>query len=138
MTEHLEIRERLAEEFLDAKRFADSTAKRAEELKKVLIEDTIANGHPDERGHVWCPAGKYQLKRELRVSDTFDSQAAAVWAKENGHWDDVKETIEVLNEDRLLALAWNSEEIAKIVKSFYGTKEVWAFKVVEGKSYDDE
>lgn len=136
--EIIAVRARLAQEYLDAKRFAESTAKRADELKATLVKDLVDNGVTDDRGHMWCPAGNLQLKRERRVSEVFQTDAATTWAKDNGHWDAVKETIEVLSEDRLLALGWNDQDIANAIKQFYTQKETWAFKVVEQKSYDDE
>jgi hypothetical protein len=36
--------------------------------------------------------------------------------------------VEVLSEDKLLGLAWNDEEIAKQIQTFYIEKESWAFK----------
>lgn len=134
----LDLRQRLAKEYLDSKGFADSIAKRTDELKKSLVEDLIANGTPDDKGNLWCPAGDYQLKRERRVSESFDAQAAEKWAKLNGFWDQVVETIEVLNEDKLLALGWEDQDVAEALRTFYTQKETWAFKVVTQKSYDDE
>ena len=133
-----DTRSRLAKEYLEAKRFAESTAKRADELKKVLKEDVTANGVPDEKGNMWCPAGDFQLKHERRVSTNFDIAAATAWAKSHGFWDDIKEVVEVTSEDKLLALGWKHPDLNDDIQSFYVQKESWAFKVVEQKSYDDE
>lgn len=134
-------RERLAQEYLDSKRFADSATKRVTELKSALINDLDANGVPDDRGHVWCPAGDLTLKKERRVSESFDLAAATKWAKEIGVWDDVKEVVEVTTEDRILALGWKRPELTPALEQFYSIKETWAFKVVEGQPkgmLDDE
>lgn len=134
-------RSRLAQEYLDAKRFADSTAKRVSELKSALINDLDTNGIADDRGHVWCPAGDLTLKKERRVSESFDLAAATKWAKEIGVWDDVKEVVEVTTEDRILALGWKRPELTPALEQFYSINETWAFKVVEGQAkglVDDE
>jgi hypothetical protein len=34
----------------------------------------------------------------------------------------------MLDEDKLLALAWENEDIAETVQDFYVEKETWAFK----------
>lgn len=131
---------RLTKEYVEAKRFAESATKRADELKKVLRQVVVDNGTPDDRGNLWCPAGDFQLKHERRASQTFDSAAAEAWAKENGHWEAVKETvvIERLNQDALIALGWGNSELYEAIASFYKESTTWAFKVIEQKSYDDE
>jgi hypothetical protein len=63
------------------------------------------------------------------VSKSFNSSAAEAWAKTNGHWDTVKEVVEVLSEDKLLGLAWNNDDIQEVLKTFYEEKETWALKV---------
>lgn len=131
-------RGRLAAEYKEAKSFADRAAKRAEELKKILVKDVQENGQPDDRGHKWCPAGDFQLKHELRKYTKFDLDAAAQWAKDHGLWDEVKDVIEVPNEEKILALGWTHPEYSEIIAEFYKTSEVWAFKLIEEKSYEDE
>jgi Cu2+-containing amine oxidase len=106
----------------------EQTQKRADALKAELTEMLVAYGNPDEKGNIWIDLGDLELKRERRVSKSFNSSAAEAWAKENGYWDTVKEVVEVLSEDKLLGLAWNSEDIQEKVKTFYVEKETWALK----------
>jgi hypothetical protein len=137
-TDPSELRSRLASEYKDAKRFADSTAARADELKKFLISEVKGYGTADDKGHLWAPAGDFQLKYERRASTGFDIAAATQWAKENGYWDEVKEVVEVANEEKFLSLGWTNPEAGEQIQRFYTTKETWAFKLVEQRSYDDE
>ena len=50
------------------------------------------------------------------------------WAKETGHWDEIKEVVEMLSEDKLLGLAWNNKELEEVIQGFYSERESWAFK----------
>ena len=72
--------------------------------------------------------GGHELKRERRVSKSFNSTQAEEWAREQGLWDDVKEVIERLSEDKLLQLAWEDKALLTTVQTFYTEKETWAFK----------
>ena len=131
-------RARLAKEYTDTKYMLDKVSKKLAEIKDALTKDLDVEGTSDDRGHIWCPAGDYTLKKERRVSEVFDSQAATEWAKQNGLWDEVKEVIEVLSEDKLLSLGWNHPEHTEALTGFYNLKVSWAFKVIESKSYDEE
>lgn len=119
---------RVVEDFKNHKSLLEQAQKRTDALKAELTEMLIAYGNPDEKGNIWIDLGDVELKRERRVSKSFNSSAAEAWAKENGHWDTVKEVIEVLSEDKLLGLAWNNEDIQEKVKTFYVEKETWALK----------
>jgi len=131
-------RSRLAKEYSDTKYLLDKVTKQVNELKSVLVKELDTDGTPDDRGHVWCPAGDFTLKKERRVSEVFDSAAATKWAKDNGYWDEVKEVIEVVSEERVLALGWNHPELTDKLTEFYDLKVSWVFKVIEGRSYDGE
>lgn len=119
---------RVVEDYKNHKSMLEQTQKRADALKAELTEMLVAYGNPDEKGNIWIDLGDVELKRERRISKSFNSSAAEAWAKENGYWDTVKEVVEVLSEDKLLGLAWNSEDIQEKVKTFYVEKETWALK----------
>lgn len=133
-----EYLERLIDEYNKSKEFADKANARVDELKGSLRTYVKAHGTTDDKGHVWLPAVNHQLKYEKRVSRSFDRDTAEKWAKSEGYWDSVKQIIEVLDEDALLALVWKNPELETVITKFYTEKATWAFKVVEGKSYDDE
>lgn len=129
---------RLAEEFARAKDFADKAAKHAESLKQQLIAIVEAKGDEDDKGHIWLPAGPYDLKRERRVSRSLDTDSAEIWARQNGVWDDVKQVVETVSEDALLGLAWERQDLAPIIASFYKEKEIWAFRLLEKKESNED
>ena len=128
----------LVTEYKNSREFEEKIAARTAELKRELVRLVKEYGNSDDKGHKWLDAGDNQIKHERRVSKGFNSSAAQAWAKEMGILDKVTETIEVFSEDKLLAYVWDNPDLQDKLDSFYEQKETWAFKVVEGKSYDDE
>jgi hypothetical protein len=120
--------ERLAEEYKRSKETLAVIEKRTNDMKKELSIAVESFGDPDDKGHLWLTVGDLVLKREKRVSRSFDTQSAEAWARETGRWDDVKMVLEVLDEDKILGLAWNDKELEETIMSFYIEKESWAFK----------
>lgn len=121
--------ERLAEEFKKSKEAIESMTKRQEAMKKELTDFVLTHGRADEKGSLYLTVGDFDMKRERRISRSLDLNAVQEWAQENGYWDDIKEVIEVVNEDKLMNLAWQNEQVAETLESFYTVKEVWAFKI---------
>lgn len=121
--------ERLVNDYKKSKELQEQLEKRTNDMKKELSKLVEDNGVVDDKGHLWLEVGDLKLKRERRVSRSLDAQSVETWAKENGHWDDIKKTIEVLDEDLLVGLAWDNEELAETIQGFYIEKEIWAFKV---------
>ena len=120
--------ERLAEEYKKSKDTLALIEKRTNDMKKELSVAVEKFGTPDDKGHLWLSVGDLNLKREKRISRSFDSASAEQWARDNGYWDDVKEVIEVLSEDKILGLAWSDKSLEETIMEFYIEKESWAFK----------
>lgn len=125
--------ERLADEYAKAKAFAESAQERADSLKRSLAEEVQQNGTADEKGSLWLTAGKYELKRERRLSTVLDQKRAEEWAKENGFWESISETIEVVSEDKITTLLWERKDLSDQIRDLYTEKEIWAFKLSEKK-----
>lgn len=119
---------RLVEEFKRSKEFMEREEKRLSAMKKELSEYVEANGEVDNNGHRWLKVGDFELKRERRVSRSFNRAKAEQWVDENGYWEVVGETVTVLSEDKLLALAWEDKSLEPTIQAFYEEKETWAFK----------
>lgn len=120
--------ERLAEEYKKSKEAQALIEKRTNDIKKELSNAVETFGDVDDKGHIWLTVGDTVLKREKRISRSFDTASATKWAEENGYWDDVKEVVELLSEDKILGLAWSNKELEETIMSFYVEKESWAFK----------
>lgn len=120
--------EKLVDEYKKSKEAMAAFEKRTNDMKKELSELVITHGIADDKGNLWMEVGDLKLKRERRLSRSLDVQGATAWAEENGYWDEVKEVVEHLSEDKLLGLAWNNKDLEEVIQSFYIEKEVWAFK----------
>lgn len=120
---------RLVEEYMGAKEMAAASKKRADALKAELVELVDTRGYEGENGHLWYEIGEHKLKRERRIGKTFDAATCEDWARDAGLWDKVSEVVEVLSEDKVLALAWDDPEIRAEIERFYVEKVTWAFKL---------
>lgn len=120
--------QRLAEEYKKTKGVLEDIEKRANSLKKELNDIVLEHGVADDKGHLWVQVGDVKLKRERRVTRSFDTDSAKTWAEASGHWDAVKEVVEVISEDKLLNLAWTDKDLEETIQGFYIEKESWAFK----------
>lgn len=86
-----------------------------ENIKKAVIED----GTPDNKGHKWLQSGRYLLQVQKRQGDPFlDKAAAEEWAKEKGIWPAVSKTVEVLDEDALMAYMFERQDDKDLEKEF--------------------
>lgn len=119
---------RLAQEYKNAKEAQEQFEKRTNALKKELSEAVDTYGTEDDKGHRWLKVGDFSLKRERRIQRSLNTNEAEEWAKQNNLWDSVKEVVEVLDEDKLLALAWENNELEDTIQAFYKEKEIWAFR----------
>lgn len=128
MDKPIDYYERLAQEFKKSKEAIDMLTKRQNDMKAELIEAVKDQGYEDDKGHKWFKVGDIELKYERRVSRSFDEGAADNWAHDTGRWDDLKRVVEMLDEDKLLALAWENNDVAETIQAFYIEKETWAFK----------
>lgn len=120
--------EKLADDFRKSKEAIDALTKRQDAMKKELIQAVKDNGYEDEKGNVWLQLGDKELKYERRVSRALNADAAEQWAREQGIWDDIKEVVERLSEEKLLGYSWLHKEVEDTIQGFYSEKESWAFK----------
>jgi hypothetical protein len=132
--ENPEFLERLAQEFVEAKAFAEKATARADALKKQLSEYVDSHGDPDENGSLWVTvAPGLELKRERRSGRHLQIALAETWAKDHGVWESVREVVEQVSEDNLTTLAWERPELSEDIGNLYGEKVTWAFRVVQKK-----
>jgi len=126
--------QKLVEEYLKAKTFSDSAARRTDELKAELSNMVDNEGYSDHKGSKWLETKNgIQLKRERRVSVSLDQVSARAWAEGNDLWDQISVTVQMLDEDALATVAWEHPELQSEIQELYSEKENWAFKVIETK-----
>ena len=116
--------------------------KMVSDIKSALKEAIETHGTPDDRGHKWLQIGKWQLQLQKRQGEpTLDKEAVEEWAKAKGFWEEVSDTIEVVNEDKLMAYMYENkddEELENQLQSLYTKpKPSYAFQPPMEDKYND-
>jgi hypothetical protein len=115
--------ERITKEYLAHLDHQKKLEKMTGELKALLRKAIEQEGEPDESGHRWLAAGSYLLKlQKSQGQPKLDPAAAEEWARSKGIWDKVKETVEVLDEDKLMAYMYDhqaDEDLEEEFQSLY-------------------
>jgi hypothetical protein len=129
-------------DFLNFDNMASRFAAQASEIK-LMLRDTVlpANGDEDDRGNSWImfeddpiedPAGKGDvigIKRERRAPKTLNTERAEQFLKQRKLWGKCTETVTqvVINEDAILALAFDKTISEEELQGLYDVKENFAF-----------
>jgi len=134
--------ERMAEEYVRHNEHSQALQKILDDLKKHLTEYIESSGETDERGNQYLPAGRFMLRRQRRESrPSLNKDRAEQWAKEQGIWDKVSRTVEVLDEDALVGYIFENRDTDGLEEEFQNLhdppKITFAFmKPVEEEQYD--
>jgi hypothetical protein len=129
--------EEALQQYLQFRRAKEKFDKNAELLKKDLMSFLEHNGEKDDRksSFYWLeePNEDVQgIKRECRVSQSLDQEAALELIHKYGLEDECLETITVINEDGLLAANFAGVIPDDEVKALYQEKESFAFILLKG------
>lgn len=121
--------------YLKVRRNRELFAKEEDGLKKEVMEG-LAEVEPDENGHRFytLPApinGIAGVKRERRVSQPLDEEAALTLVKKYGLEQSCLEVITVLNEDGLLAANFDGVIPDDEFKAVYSESESFALVMVK-------
>jgi hypothetical protein len=123
--------ERLADEYQKAKEFEDKAKAHTASLREALVAALQESGDPDDRGNLWIDGGRFRIKYERRLSTSLEVDKVEVWAKEQGLWDTITETVTVVDDGKLARLAFERPDLAPLLSEFYRQRESWALKVTE-------
>lgn len=126
---------RYVEEYLKERDAAATMQKRVDEKKANIVEVLIADGYTDDKGSRFVDVGIpgcSAVKHERRVRTVLDEEKALAWIKKHkpALYDSCTKTITVLDEEALLAAAYEGKIAEKTLKSFYEQSESFAFKIV--------
>ena len=129
-------------DFLNFDNMAARFATQANEVK-LLLRDAVLpkDGTTDEKGNSWImfeddpiedPSGKGQvigIKRERRAPKTLNPERAEEFLRKRKLWDACTETITqvVINEDAILAKAFDKTITEEELQGLYDVKENFAF-----------
>lgn len=130
---------RMVTEWLGLDYTAAQWAERANELK-LLMRDTLLpeQGDTDDDGHTWVmfdediedPSGKGSvtaIKREYRKIKRLNAERTEAFLRRKKLWDDCTETVVVINEDAVLAKAFDKTISERDLNSLYDVTESYAF-----------
>lgn len=126
---------RYAEEYVSEKAMLDAIKQRVDEKKAALVAALTQFGETDEKGNVFLDVGIEgcaRLKHELRRSETLNLDRIEAWLKSRGLWDEFSTTVRIVDEEKVLAAAFEGKQIPKAtMRSFYDINETMAFKVLK-------
>ena len=124
---------RYVEEYLKERNAADEMSKRVNEKKTNIVELLVAEGYKDDKGSRFIDVGIpgcSAVKHERRVSTKLDEEKALAWLRKNGLYEECTTTVVVLDEEKLLAAAYEGKIAERTLKGFYEQTENFAFKVI--------
>lgn len=133
---------KLVDEYMTHEKHRKMLEKMTGELKRLIKKQVEEHGVPDDKGHRWLQAGKWQLQVQKRQGEPkLDPQAVEDWAKERGFWNQVSRTVEVLDEDALMAYMYERRDDKELEAEFqdkYVTPEpTYAFQQPQEDKYND-
>ena len=123
-------------QYIKIKGLADDTMQRANVIKAELNRAVDALGKIDDRGHLWLDLtnevdGYTALQRQKRVSQSLDEEQAERILTERGIRDRCLKTVEILDEDAVMACLYEGVLSEEDVDMMFPKKIVWAFVPVK-------
>jgi len=119
--------------YIETKALADESATRLKKQRDELIAYVELRGIQDDKGHAWVESEGLRAKRERRVSNVFDADAAMEYLTEHGGdlYAECVEMVPIINEDELIAKIYEEVIPEDVATSWYTEKEVFVLKVEE-------
>jgi hypothetical protein len=119
-------------EYFNAKSLADKATERVRKQRDLLIDYAEEAGVEDDKGHRWVEVpGVGTIKRERRVSVSFDSVFAEAWLRSKDMYDECTVTVVELDEDVVLGKLYEGDIPEDVGQSMYPTKEQFSLRVQE-------
>lgn len=117
-----------AKQYLALKEQISFLQDRQKEIKTRLSEAVKEMGEVDGRGHVTLELSDgIKITNQRRESRTLDEDLAKNLLKEKGIYEECVETVEVLQEDAIMAAVYKGQITEAEVDSMFPTKVTYAF-----------
>ncbi len=121
----------LVEKYQQVKHLQKMWADQEKTLKERLLKVLIEEGEEDDKGHYWFDLpeevdGTKAIQRQRRVSHVLHEVAAEEELRKLKLWDKCTRQITVLDEDALLALAFQKKIPDAVMQEIYEEKVVYA------------
>lgn len=119
-------------QYVTLKRRIDDLTKEQGVLKSELSEIVDKQGEVDDKGHIWLPLaeevdGVVSLKRERRVSQSLDMDAAIVILTQKGLAERCIKPVPTIAEDEVMAALYEGKLTEEDVDTMFPKKVTWAF-----------
>lgn len=120
-----------AKEYAFTKKQIDYLEKRQKELREMLFEKVEENGEVDDKGNVILELpeeieGFVAITKQRRVTRKIDEDVAFDIIDEKGLRDKLIKTVEVIDEDALMAALYSDELTEEEIDEMYPQTVVWA------------
>lgn len=119
-------------QYVTLKRRIDDLTKEQGVLKSELSEIVDKQGEVDDKGHLWLQLpeeveGVASLKRERRVSQSLDMDAAIVILTQKGLAERCIKPVPTIAEDEVMAALYEGKLTEEDVDAMFPKKVTWAF-----------
>jgi hypothetical protein len=119
-------------QYVNLKRRIDDLTKEQSVLKTELSDIVDKQGETDDKGHIWLPLpeevdGVVSLKRERRVSQSLDMDAAILILTQKGLAERCIKPIPTVAEDEVMAALYEGKLTEEDVDTMFPKKITWAF-----------
>lgn len=119
-------------QYVTLKRRIDDLTKEQSVLKSELSDLVDKQGEVDDKGHIWLPLpesveGVSSLKRERRVTQSLDMDAAIVILTQKGLAERCIKPVPTIAEDEVMAALYEGKLTEEDVDTMFPKKITWAF-----------
>lgn len=119
-------------QYMTIKRRIDDLSKEQVVLKGELSDIVDKDGEPDDKGHIWLSLpeevdGVTSLKRERRVSQSLDIDAAILILTKKGLAERCIKPVPTIAEDEVMAALYEGKLTEEDVDTMFPKKITWAF-----------
>lgn len=119
-------------QYVNLKRRIDDLTKEQIVLKGELSDIVDKEGEPDDKGHIWLQLpdeveGVSSLKRERRVSQSLDMDAAILILTQKGLAERCIKPVPTIAEDEVMAALYEGKLTEEDVDTMFPKKITWAF-----------
>ena len=123
-----------AKEYAFLKKQIDFFDKQMKSLREKILEHIDANGEVDSKGHLFLEfdapiEGFVSIQKTRRVKRVVDEEAARSIIEAKGLQDSLYKTIQVIDEDALMAALYTDELTEEEIDEMYPEQVSWALNL---------
>ncbi len=125
------------QEYTDLSKQEKAIKKRKDELAKLIKEHASEHGTKDSTGSSYCESDKFVFGSQVRKSVKLNHDKAKAFLLGIGLYEQVVETKEVINEDKVEQLLINGDISDEDLESIVDIKTTYSVSVTERQVEED-